>query len=198
MGAKKVLSTWEAGRYCNVSPYTVRSWIVKGLLPASVTPGGHRRVRRSDLDAFLKSHGMPVPRDFNEGRKRVLIVDHDPASARSCLGLLDRLAPELNAASAETSFDAGYLVWSFSPDLVIFDMDAQGFDWRAACERLQGDGRISGIRWAGVTRNATVENLEAAQAAGMEEVLTKPLTEGELRPFLRKIFPSLRPGPQKD
>jgi excisionase family DNA binding protein len=38
-----------------VSRQTVRDWAEKGLLPSFRTPGGQRRFRAEDVDAFLKS-----------------------------------------------------------------------------------------------------------------------------------------------
>lgn len=48
----------EAAALVGVHPDTVRSWVDKGKLVALVTPGGHRRFRRSDVEALLPNdHG---------------------------------------------------------------------------------------------------------------------------------------------
>lgn len=43
----------EAAALVGVHPDTVRSWVDKGQLVALITPGGHRRMRRSDVIALL-------------------------------------------------------------------------------------------------------------------------------------------------
>lgn len=46
------LSLAQAASRLGVHPTTLRRWADAGHLPVLVTPGGHRRFRRSDLEAF--------------------------------------------------------------------------------------------------------------------------------------------------
>jgi len=43
----------QAAEFLGVHPATVRGWADKGYLPSQRTPGGHRRFRRADLEAWL-------------------------------------------------------------------------------------------------------------------------------------------------
>jgi RNA polymerase sigma factor (sigma-70 family) len=63
------LSVGEVVRACGAaSPRTVVSWCDKGLLPCIRLPdSGDRRVRRADLAAFLRAHGMGPEADRLEG-----------------------------------------------------------------------------------------------------------------------------------
>ena len=45
---------------CGVSNTTVLRWISTGQLPAFRLPGGHYRIERDDLCAFLARHGIPI------------------------------------------------------------------------------------------------------------------------------------------
>ncbi|WP_237112743.1 helix-turn-helix domain-containing protein, partial [Mycobacteroides abscessus] len=45
-----------AATFYDVTPWTIRRWIKIGDLPATRLPGGHLRIRLSDLDAL----GTPV------------------------------------------------------------------------------------------------------------------------------------------
>ena len=54
-------TTFEISQICQVNPTTVQNWVKEGKLKAFVTPGGHRRIQREDLLAFLKEFGMPIP-----------------------------------------------------------------------------------------------------------------------------------------
>lgn len=47
------LATGDAAEYCGVDRKTIRRWTDAGQLHAFITPGGHRRYRRSDLDDLL-------------------------------------------------------------------------------------------------------------------------------------------------
>lgn len=46
------LSPSQTAELLHVSPKTVTRWATQGRLPAIVTLGGHRRFRRSDVEAI--------------------------------------------------------------------------------------------------------------------------------------------------
>ena len=45
----------EAANVLHVSPRTVARWAQRGYIPCIVTLGGHRRLRRADVEALLKA-----------------------------------------------------------------------------------------------------------------------------------------------
>lgn len=47
-----LLTTSEAAHELGVSIRTVQLWVTEGILPAGLTPGGHRRIRKSDVTAL--------------------------------------------------------------------------------------------------------------------------------------------------
>lgn len=61
---KPYLGTLEVARLCDVCQRTVVMRCDKGLLPhtripgSDKRPGGHRRIHREDLVAFLRVHGF--------------------------------------------------------------------------------------------------------------------------------------------
>src|ERR687888_1943267 len=69
------LTLGQAAKYLGVAQSTIRKWSDLGRVPAFYTPGGHRRYRRADLDAFLDSSG---PSATPAEAPVVLIVDDDP------------------------------------------------------------------------------------------------------------------------
>src|SRR3954462_1419440 len=70
------LTLGQAAKYLGVAQSTIRKWSDLGRVPAFYTPGGHRRYRRSALDAFLERSG---PGGRTRSGPRVLVVDDDPA-----------------------------------------------------------------------------------------------------------------------
>lgn len=54
-----MLSIREASHLLGVSMATLRQWTDEGLIPAFVTPGGHRRYSRENIESFLASHRKP-------------------------------------------------------------------------------------------------------------------------------------------
>jgi len=73
----QLFTTHDISRLLQVDPSTVSKWIDKGILMAFRTPGGHRRVRSSDLRTFLIAHQMPVPEELGSGVIRLLVVDDE-------------------------------------------------------------------------------------------------------------------------
>ena len=48
-----LLTTGQAAKYCSVTPDTILKWIKKGLLHGVRTAGGHYRIQRRDIEAFV-------------------------------------------------------------------------------------------------------------------------------------------------
>src|ERR1700752_478294 len=67
------LTLGQAARFLGVAQSTIRKWSDQGRVPAFYTPGGHRRYRRGDLEAFLERWG---PNRSRSG-PLVLLVDDD-------------------------------------------------------------------------------------------------------------------------
>lgn len=60
---RRFLGTHQAARLLSVDAGTVIRWADAGRLHAFRTPGGHRRILKTDLMEFAKVHGWPL----NEG-----------------------------------------------------------------------------------------------------------------------------------
>src|SRR5437762_1739453 len=70
------LTLGQAARFLGVAQSTIRKWSDNGRVPAFYTPGGHRRYRRADLEAFLDRSG---PGGRPKAGPLVLLVDDDDA-----------------------------------------------------------------------------------------------------------------------
>ncbi len=56
MARDTTVSISQAGRILGVSDVTLRQWTDEGRIKAFVTPGGHRRYTRAELNRFMTSH----------------------------------------------------------------------------------------------------------------------------------------------
>ena len=89
-----VLTTREAARLLGIAVSTAQLWIENGLLPAWKTPGGHRRVRLSEVGRLLRERGATDvaagAREFAAPASSTL-PQHDPArlAALESSGLVD-------------------------------------------------------------------------------------------------------------
>jgi excisionase family DNA binding protein len=53
LGDDPLLTPAEVAAVFKVNPKTVTRWVAAGRLEATKTPGGHSRIRRSVIEAFL-------------------------------------------------------------------------------------------------------------------------------------------------
>src|SRR5262245_19366679 len=87
---KSIYTTHDVSRLLHVNPRSVINWIEQNLLPSYRTPGGHRRIRREDLLAFLRKHQIPTPASLVDGKFGILIVDDDPEIVALVKAFLER------------------------------------------------------------------------------------------------------------
>lgn len=59
----RLYTTHDVARMLQVDPSTVAKWIEARKLVAFKTPGGHRRIRAADFEAFRAEFGMPITGD---------------------------------------------------------------------------------------------------------------------------------------
>src|SRR3954470_13933119 len=73
----QLYTTHDISQLLQVDPSTVSKWIDRGILIAFRTPGGHRRVRSTDLRSFLIAHQMPIPEELGSDQIRLVVVDDE-------------------------------------------------------------------------------------------------------------------------
>ena len=56
MNDKNFYKLKDVANIFGVSTTSVRNWIIQGKLKAIITPGGHRRIPKHELDFFLKKY----------------------------------------------------------------------------------------------------------------------------------------------
>ena len=170
------LTLGQAAKYLGVAQSTIRKWSDQGRLPAFYTPGGHRRYRQRDLDAFVSgSADSSGPRA--RGTPRVLIVDDDPRIrefVRVNLEMDGYVVRE--AGSAEEGLAA---LEEQPPDLILLDVMMPGVDGWEMLRRMQerhGMGSIPVIMFSGQVESSD----DDAQARGAQGFLGKPFNPQDL------------------
>lgn len=88
------LTTRETAQLLGIAVSTAQLWIENGALPAWKTPGGHRRVRLSDVRALLRERtGTQLAPERGESSPAAVraLPGHEPArlAALQATGLLD-------------------------------------------------------------------------------------------------------------
>src|SRR5215831_5869082 len=87
---KSIFTTHEVSRLLQVNPRSVINWIEQNLLSSYRTPGGHRRIRREDLLAFLRKHQIPIPASLVDGKFNILIVEDEEEITKLLRTFFDR------------------------------------------------------------------------------------------------------------
>lgn len=127
-----VFTTFEAAEICNANITSIKNWIDQGELSAFKTPGGHYRIEREELDAFLDRHGMPNP--FAERReKRLLVVHPEPAIAEEISGELDE---DHDWDATDDGVDALLKIGQWKPDAAVVDSRVEKLDVPGLCRRI--------------------------------------------------------------
>lgn len=181
---KSVFTTGEIAKMCGVSLRTVVNWIQQGKLASYKLPGtrGDNRIKKEVLLAFLKGHGMPIPASVSEmdRAKRVLVVDDDPAMAKSIARLLKLRSVEVSVAY--DGFDAGAQFVQLKPHLVTLDLNMPMLNGMSVLKKLKAEqADIKVVVVSGEGEDA----LNAALDAGADAVFAKPF---ESEALLEQVF----------
>jgi two-component system chemotaxis response regulator CheY len=178
------LTLGQAAKYLGVAQSTIRKWSDTGRVPAFYTPGGHRRYRRMDLDAFLERSG---PGGKPKDGPTVLVVDDDPGVRQ-----VVRLSLELEgyavkeAAGAEEGLAA---VEDEAPDLILLDVMMPHVDGWEMLRRIQerhGAGSIPIVMFSG---KVDAQTAAQATARGAQGFVGKPFDPQQLVDQAKQIVP---------
>ena len=190
MKSKPVFTTFETAKLCHVSPLSIINWVNAGRLPAFRTPGGHRRIRREDLIRFMRESGIPLPEDLREGsgKSKVLVVD-DEASIRDVLSEhLSTRTKSYEVLSAADGFEAGRLVATFRPDVVLLDLRMPGLDGFQICRTIKADPETSATIVIAMTGFYSPETEARILECGAIRCFAKPVEPSTLSSFIDSVF----------
>ncbi len=181
MPQRSFYTTFEISHICEVNPTTVQNWIKEKKLKAYVTPGGHRRVLREDLAAFMKEFGMPLPDDLKQAVPLVLIVDDEPDVLDLLSSILLDGGDKLEVLRAQSGVEALLMIGERKPDLLILDVRMPGMNGYEVCTRLKASPGTRNIRITAISADHDPSMRERILAAGADLFFTKPLEVSEFR-----------------
>lgn len=178
-GTEAYLTPKEVARILMVSVAAVRHWAEKGELRARMTPGGHRRYIREDVERFAQKRNLQLHRPEQEAM-RILVVDDDRQFA-GCLGtLLKKFEGQVEVATAFDGFEAGLKLNEFHPDVVLLDIMMDGINGIEVCRKIKSHSSGEKIRVIAMTGYPSDENVGGMMEAGAEVCMQKPISRDEL------------------
>ncbi|MGQ9616741.1 MAG: response regulator [Spirochaetota bacterium] len=188
---EKIYTTYQIGKFCQVNIRTVIRWIETGKLKAYATPGGHRRVKWSDLIQFLTQNRMPIPKELEEARKKkLLVVDNDPEFLSSASNVIKNIS-DVEMRTTGSGFDAGMIITEWIPDLILLSFlmpDLDGFD---AIKRIKANPKLKKISIIALTPKTDPQTLEKVKKSGADTIIIKPIEDEVLLKKIDKFLYSL-------
>ncbi len=174
----EILTIPKAAEYCSVTRMTMWRWVKSGNLRASVTPGGHHRILKEDLETFLREKGMGPMAGKHFPTQRILIVDDDPIIRDVLSRMLSRRRFKTEVAA--DGFEAGVRLMQFKPNLMILDLMMPGMDGFEVCERVKKDPMTAHIKILVLTGYGRDDYREQVMASGADGFLAKPVHQDEI------------------
>jgi two-component system, OmpR family, response regulator RpaA len=171
---KKVFTTGQVAKICQVAPRTVSKWFDSGRLRGYRIPGSQdRRIPREALIRFLKENGMPMGNLEEEGWHKILIIGGE----KLFINRIQELLPEdedFKYNLAASGFEAGMQAESFHPDTIVIDL---------------GMGRSEALQIAqNLRRNPAHEAALIVGLAGEDEAAPEQLTGFGFNEIFKKPF----------
>ncbi|MBI4347211.1 MAG: response regulator [Elusimicrobia bacterium] len=184
MTDEPIFTTFSAAKACGVFHTTVTNWVNKGKLKAYTTPGGHRRIRLSDLLEFMDRFDMPVPEGLRERACRVLIVEDDPTTQR----IFQRAVQGYDVACCASGLEALIAIGKDAPDLLILDVNIPEVNGLDVCKLLRSVEQTRPIKILAITGAVLSAADERFLKANSDGFLRKPVKIDEIREAVDAIM----------
>jgi len=187
---RRFFTTSEIARHCEVSNDGVLKWIKAGKLRAFATPGGHYRVSTEDFRAFLQRYDFPLFDETEPRRTRILVVDDEETVREILRRRLRAMDADWKIDEASDGYEAGILIGSLRPEVVILDLMMPRVDGLSLCRSIRAHPETASIAIVAITGSADPELRKRALAAGADACLSKPIDferlQGEVHKLLRR------------
>ena len=187
---KSLLTPAEAAKLLHVAPTTIRHWAQIGRLPFISTPGGHRRFDRNDILSLMSTPKINVKNDFS-----ILIIEDDKEFADMLTQFLENLFPYAKIKIAYNPFDAGDLLHTVKPDVVMLDLMMVGMDGFSICHRIKSTPATANIIVIAMTGALTDDNVNRIVALGAETCFGKPLNFTLLEKTIKQLVEQKKVAP---
>ncbi len=184
----KILTPNQVAEMMMVSPATVRQWAANGKLEALTTPGGHRRFRLSDIISFAEKKGLILNTEEESDQSiAILIADDDIQFANYLKEFIKNIDDRIKVKIADDGFEAGRLVHTFFPEMILMDLMMPTMDGFETCKSLKSDPKTEKIRIIAMTGFGSKENQNRIKTLGAEDCLLKPINEDILKNHIKTL-----------
>lgn len=184
---RDVLTTGQVARICKVAPRTVSKWFDSGNLRGYRIPGSKdRRIPVQALIRFMRAHGIPLD-GLESGQTRVVIVDEDEDIVR----LLSRTLSDearYDVRTAANAFEAGMLLESFHPHVLLLDIALPDVDLRSIHRVIAGKPELQDVRIIATSGSISDGEAQGLRQLGVAGVLRKPFDVRQVRRAIEEVM----------
>jgi excisionase family DNA binding protein len=182
-------TVYTASQYCNVSSKTIINWIDAGHIKAYRTVGGHRRIKREDLEHFMRQQGIPIPNQAPDAqRKRILVVDDDPIIVESIVQSLEEDEFNYEVISAADGFEAGLQVNHFHPHLMILDIMMPDIKGNEVCRKIKSNEATRDTKIIVLSAYLDEAKFKEMKEYGADVCFSKPLPLPQLKQEVARLL----------
>lgn len=177
----RIFSALEVANICGVVNQTAINWIKNNHLKAFTTPGGQYRIYSEDLIDFLNTRGMRVPEELSDivesmnNNKKVMIIDDDKDLNEMMKLIFTRKLEDFDIIQAFDGFEAGKLLVSEKPDVIILDIDLPGVNGHLLCAKIKEDKDLNNPIVISISGLDDTFEEEKILSEGADAFFTKPL-----------------------
>lgn len=180
---REYCSTSEAAQMLSVSLGTVQQMVENGLLDAWKTAGGHRRIRITSVEAFLRKrhNGGSAP----AGNLRVLVAEDDVVMQTLYQRTLATWELPIEVKIVNSGFEGLLEIGRQMPDLLISDLVMPGLDGFAMIRKLRSEPKLSQMDIIAVT-GLSPEDID--KEGGLPDdviIYNKPIPFRELKGYIQ-------------
>lgn len=189
-----VYSANQAAKALGVVNQTVINWIKDGHLKAFRTPGNQYRIYEDDLIDFLKERNMRLPdfladkEDSADSSYRLLIVDDDKDVNTLIYRYIRKKFPEFEVSQAYNGFEAGKLLTSLKPDIVLLDIDLPGINGHELCKQIKNDSEFGSPIVFVISGLDSNEDKTKILDEGADDFFSKPVDFDRLESRIRQVM----------
>lgn len=202
-------STLEVARLLGMAVRSVQLMVDRGELEAWKTPGGHRRIARASVEAWLARRGggaaataaagaaiaAPAPASKPAGgaqRPRLLLIEDSVHYQTLISMLLAQQFPELELHMASDGIAGLAMYGQLQPELLLVDILLPGIDGATLITSLRSQPQFAGSRLIVVTSLDEGQRQPYEFALHGLPVVHKPRLVTELPALLRQQLESRR------
>lgn len=181
-------STTEAAQRLGLAVRSVQLMVDRGKLQAWKTPGGHRRILRASLDAWLSgraSAARPAQAPGPAARPLTLLLIEDSAHFQNLIALVvKRELPHAELHIASDGIAGLAMAGRLEPDLLLIDILLPGIDGAALITGLRSHAQFARSRLIVITALDEAQREPYRFALDGVPVVHKPALVTQLPPLL--------------